>query len=174
MIIEIFKGWISSMLCIGIFVAFIQLIMPKSNLKKYIYSLIGIVTIVTVISPIVNALNNDSVQTSVEQVLNNISGDGNLVDEEGTKKLSEDNVKKEFIQSIKNDIEQKLKEKNISVTNVNIIINEENYDIDLIEVNIKKIDDSKSSLVSVSKVVDYLNEEYDIDYSKITVIEEGS
>ena len=35
--IEIFKNWIVSMLCIGIFTTIIQLIIPKTNLKKYIY-----------------------------------------------------------------------------------------------------------------------------------------
>ena len=59
MIVEIFKSWISSMLCIGIFIAFVQLMMPKTNLKKYIYSLIGIVTILTVVSPIINMFEND-------------------------------------------------------------------------------------------------------------------
>ncbi len=176
MLVDVFKNWISSLLCIGIFITFIQLIMPKANLKKYIYSLIGIVTILTVVSPIINMFKNESVETSVEEVLNNITNsngeNSNQVDEEKVKNITNENVKKEFIESIKNDITEKLKSKNITVKNVNILLNE-NYDIEKIEVNIENIDEQNSSLDSISKVVSYLNSEYDIDFSKITVIEEG-
>lgn len=174
MIIDIFKGWISSMLCVGIFVTFIQLIMPKSNLKKYIYSLIGVVTVLTVVSPVINMLKDQSVQTSVEQVLNNISGTDTDIDQSEAKKIGQDNVKKEFVESVKKDIKEKLSQKEVIVNNINIILNEETYDIELIEVNVEKIDTSVSNLDSINKVVNYLNDEYDIDYSKITVIEEGN
>ena len=45
--VDILKNWITTMLCIGIFLTFIQMIVPNTNLKKYIYSLIGVVTIIT-------------------------------------------------------------------------------------------------------------------------------
>lgn len=174
MLVDIFKNWISSLLCIGIFITFIQLIMPKANLKKYIYSLIGIVTILTVVSPVINMFKNESVETSVEEVLNNISkGEkGSQVDEEKVKDITNENVKKEFIESIKKDITGKLNSKNITVKSINILINQ-NYDIEKVEVNIENIDKENSTLDSISKVVSYLNSEYDIDFSKITVIEEG-
>lgn len=48
--IENFRDWINALLCLGIFTTLIQLIMPKNNIRKYIYSLIGIVTIVVTMS----------------------------------------------------------------------------------------------------------------------------
>ena len=52
--VDILKNWITTMLCIGIFLTFIQMIVPNTNLKKYIYSLIGVVTIITLILPAYN------------------------------------------------------------------------------------------------------------------------
>ena len=67
--IEIFKNWIVSMLCIGIFTTIIQLIIPKTNLKKYIYTLIGIVTITVIISPVIDMFKSNSMEDSVSEVL---------------------------------------------------------------------------------------------------------
>lgn len=173
MIFEIFKSWISSMLCIGIFIAFIQLMMPKTNLKKYIYSLIGIVTILTVVSPIINMFENQTVETSVKEVLFNISGNNQSTSDISKVKLTtEELVKKEFLESVKVDIKSKLIKKGVGVNDVRILISN-TYDIDKIEVYIKNIQKSSSTLDSVNKVVSYINSEYDIEYSKIIVIEEA-
>ena len=98
--IESFKLWINSMLCIGIFVLFIKLIIPNNNLKKYIYSLIGIITIVTVISPVMDLLNDDSIETSLNQVINNISENDTSIESANINKYQDLNnqaVKKGFI-----------------------------------------------------------------------------
>lgn len=171
MIFEIFKSWISSMLCIGIFIAFIQLMMPKTNLKKYIYSLIGIVTILTVVSPIINMFENETVETSVKEVLYNISGNNQNKSDTSKIKLTNDElIKKEFLNSVKEDIKTKLTKKGINVSDVRILISS-NYDIEKIEVHIKSIKESNSTIDSVNKVVSYINDEYDVEYSKIVVIE---
>ena len=66
--VQTFKIWISSLLCLGIFVAFLELIIPKSKFKKYIYALIGILTVITIISPIVNMYKSNQVNSSIDQV----------------------------------------------------------------------------------------------------------
>lgn len=172
--IEIFKNWITSMLCLGIFTTFIQLILPKTNLKKYIYSLVGIITIITVISPFINILKNPNVEEGVSQVLANITKNDNVsnIDSQKYKNDSESAVKEGFIDGVKNDIKLKLASKGVSVKNVDISVNE-NYDISKIEVYVKKLNKNTSTIASVNKVVEYINTEYDIEFSKITVIEEG-
>ena len=171
--ISIFKNWISSMLCIGIFITFIQLVIHRTNLKKYIYSLIGIVTVLTVVSPVINFFQNETVEDSVRAVLANIGDSGGQeVNSEDIQQKSEEMIKKQFIESLKKDVEDRLQEKNVSVNKINVLLSDE-YDIQKIEVNIKKVNNMGATIDNVNEVVRYINSEYDIDYSKITVIEEG-
>lgn len=171
--IENFKNWISALLCIGIFVSILELILPKSKIKKYIYVLVGIVTTITIISPGINLLKREDISRSVSSVIDNFSDNVNInsgANIEDYKKNQENIVKEEFINSFKKDIESKLTVKNIAVKEIDISI-ADNYDIQKVRVKIKKLADNE--LNQVSKVIEYINTEYDIDYSKIEVIESG-
>lgn len=170
--IEVFKNWISSMLCIGIFVTLIQLIIPKTNLKKYIYTLLGIITIITLISPIVQVMKNGTIEESVKNVLANISGDSNSSELETSKYQGsqEELVKNQFIETLKSDIENKLKEKSVIVKNTQVFL-ASNYDVEKLEISIEKIQAGKSTIESVHSIVEYIHKEYDIAYEKISVVE---
>ena len=171
--IDLFRNWISVLLCLGIFVTIIRLVIPKNNLRKYIYSLIGIITIIALVSPLIDIFKNNDMQDSIKSVLSNLDEQENVnVDTEKYSNVKEEAVKKSFIQSIKNDVKSKLEDKSIGVKSVDVFISD-NYDIEKIEINIEKIDTSKASISSVTQIVKYINEEYDIGYSKIEVIEEG-
>ncbi len=171
--IESFKNWVSALLCIGIFVSVLELILPKSKMKKYIYVLVGIVTTITIVSPGINLLKRDDIAKSVSSVIDNISesvninSDGSVEDYEKNK---ENMVKDEFIASFKKDIETKLTLKGVNVTDIYINL-AENYDVQIVRIKTKKLSDT--SLNEVSKIMEYINSEYDIDYSKIEVIESG-
>lgn len=171
--INMFKVWISSLLCLGIFVTFLELIMPNSKLRKYIYSLVGVVTIITIISPIINIYKNADVEASLNQVVGTLSSNLNADNSENIKtnyqQTQQKLVKDQFVESIKKDIETKLAAQGVNVQTVDIEL-AENYDISKIEINILKIDEN-STITSTNKVIDYVNQEYDVDYSKITVIE---
>ena len=169
--IETFRNWISALLCIGIFISILELILPKSKMKKYVYVLVGIVTTITIISPGINLLKRDDIAKSVSSVVDNFSGNVNSnIDSNNATKNQENIVKNEFIESLKKDIESKLNLKGVSVIETYISL-AENYDIQKMQIKIKKL--SESSLSEVSKVIEYINSEYDIDYSKIEVIESG-
>ena len=171
--IDLFRNWISVLLCLGIFVTIIRLVIPKNNLRKYIYSLIGIITIIALVSPLIDIFKNNDMQDSIKSVLSNLDEQENVnVDTEKYSNVKEEAVKKSFIQSIKNDVKSKLEGKSIVVKSVDVFMSD-NYDIEKIEINIEKIDTSKASISSVTQIVKYINEEYDIGYSKIEVIEEG-
>lgn len=171
--IENFKNWISALLCIGIFISILELILPKSKMKKYIYVLVGIVTTITVISPGINLLKREDISQSVSSVIDNFSDNVNInsgTNVEDYKKNQENMVKEEFINSFKKDIESKLTAKNITIKEIDIVI-ADNYDIQKVRVKIKKLEEN--GLNQVSKVIEYINTEYDINYSKIEVIESG-
>lgn len=171
--IETFRNWINMLLCLGIFTTIIQLIIPKNKLRKYIYSLIGIVTIITIVSPVINFVKNDNMEVTLKEVISNIDEGGyENIDEQKYKNISKDTIKQSFIDSLKLDITNKLEKIGIEVIKLNIFIDTE-YNIEKIEINIKKIDNKNTKISSVTEVVKYVNEEYDVDFSKIIVIEEG-
>lgn len=172
--IEIFRNWIVAMLCLGILVVIVQLVVPKTNLRKYIYSLIGIVTVITIVSPIVDVLKNGNVSDSISSVLDSISSneDTITVNSNGVQDKQNELLKVQFIDNLKSDIMFKLAHKDVEVNDINISVDDD-YNITKIEVKISKINVEKINLNSVNEVIKYINSEYDIDYSKISVIEEG-
>lgn len=172
--IEIFRNWIVAMLCLAILVIIIQLILPKTNLRKYIYTLIGIITVITIISPVVDLLKNPDIENSVLNILSNMSQDGEVisVNSDGLEDDKNELVKAQFIDNLKSDVMFKLAHKDIEVNNISIVIDND-YNITKMEIKVAKIDKQKVNISSVNEIVSYINSEYDIDYSKITVVEEG-
>lgn len=173
--IQAFKVWISSLLCLGIFVTFLELIMPNSKFKKYIYALVGIITIITIVSPIVKLYKDKNLETSINDVTkamsNDISNQNDVVSTAGTSDQQQ-LVKSQFIDSLKKDITSKLTLQGVNVDDVEIEI-DSSYNITKLNINIKKLNPNIATIDTVNKVVDYINKEYDIDYSKIFVVEKG-
>lgn len=168
--IEGIKLWINSMLCIGIFILFIKLVIPKNNLKKYIYSMIGIVTIITVISPIIKFFNNNTIEESLNQVINNISDasvSSNIENSNINKyqDLNNQAVKMGFIEKLKEDIISKLGSRDVVIKDLEVTMNNE-YEISKINIKIEKYSTSLKDSDSVAK---FIKNEYDIDIDKIKV-----
>ena len=172
--IEIFRNWIVAMLCLGILIVIVQLVIPKTNLRKYVYSLIGIVTVITIVSPIVDVLKTGNVSSSISSVLDSMSSneDTITVNSDGLQDKQNELLKVQFIENLKSDIMFKLAHKDVVVNSINISVDDD-YNVTKIELKIAKINVEKTSLNSINEVVKYINSEYDIDYSKISVIEEG-
>lgn len=172
--IEIFRNWIVAMLCLGILIVIVQLVIPKTNLRKYIYSLIGIITVITIVSPIVDVLKTGNVSSSISSVLDSMSSneDTITVNSDGLQDKQNELLKVQFIENLKSDVMFKLAHKDVVVNSINISVDDD-YNVTKIEVKIAKINVEKTNLNSVNEVVKYINSEYDIDYSKISVIEEG-
>lgn len=169
--IEIFRNWIVALLCLSILIIIIQLVIPKTNLRKYIYTLIGIITVITIISPVVDLLKKQDIKESIADVLSSFNtNDATVsVNSSDLEEKKTGLVKVQFIDSIKQDIKDKLESKNITVKSINVSV-DDNYDITKLEIKILK---SKNGIVSVNEIVKYLNNEYGIDYSKISIVEEG-
>ena len=169
--IEIFRNWIVALLCLSILIVIIQLVIPKTNLRKYIYTLIGIITVITIISPVVDLLKKQDIKESIADVLSSFNtNDATIsVNSSDLEEKKTGLVKVQFIDSIKQDIKDKLESKNITVKSINVSV-DDNYDITKLEIKILK---SKTGIVSVNEIVKYVNNEYGIDYSKISIVEEG-
>lgn len=166
--LDIFKNWINMILAVGILFTIIRIITPNTKLKKYIYSLMGIVTIIVMLNPIVNLVKNSNFKSSIKDILLNMStvetlniGYTNLSNYEDVNK---NNVKENFKQSVINDIKEKLS-KNIS--------NEFDVTIQITDAyNIEKV------IIKINgnteyDIASFINQEYDIDIDKIKIEKGG-
>lgn len=172
MIVNLIKNWVSSLLCLGIITAFLQLIIPNSKFKKYINSLIGIVMIITVLSPVIKIYNDDKLKESVEEVISTFSPTENE-DAKVVSNLNNSLVKEQFIKRLKEDAILKLKEKSIIVKYIDIQM-DELYNIQLININIEKFDEKLIDINETADIAKYIQSEYDVDISKIKVSESGN
>ncbi|MDO4283318.1 MAG: stage III sporulation protein AF [Clostridia bacterium] len=168
--IEGFKVWINSMLCIGIFVLFIKLVIPNNHLKKYIYSMIGIITIITVISPVMNFFENDTMESSLNQVISDISSNEMAISVDNSninkyQDLNNQAVKQGFIDKLSDDIKSKLENKGVSIKDVEVNLDNE-YGIEKIKIAVKKY---SQNCPDSGSVITFVKNEYDIDSSKVEV-----
>lgn len=168
--IELFKNWINTLLMLGIFITILQLVIPNTNLKKYVNSLIGIVVIVTIISPVYDIFKNGNLEENLNLVLANIDS----VKPENTVNVNDNIQNKLLVNSmqdkIKENIEEKLKNEDIVASNIRVDVSEK-YEISSIEIIFnEKLDNTKKE--KINKIVKNIKEEYEIEYSKISVLEE--
>lgn len=165
--IEGFNVWITSMIGMGILILLIQLIVPKSNLKKYIYSLIGVLSILVIVSPVLKILESDTVEQGVKQVLNEVSHMDSSYDVETNKleTLNQEAVKLSFLQKLEQDMLQKLEQKGVKVKDLEVTLDDE-YNIDKVSI---EVDSYEGEILNEVGVKDVLKTEYDIPISNINV-----
>ena len=161
--LDVFKNWISSILAIGILFTIIRIILPNSHFKKYIYSLIGIVTIIVIISPVISAVkstNFDNIKDIVLNATNIDSSDVNYTNLSNYEDVNENNVKKNFITRVENDIKEKLSSNIDKNVDVNIELTD-TYNIE--KINITLYGETSFDILS------FISEEYDIGKDKINL-----
>lgn len=165
--IEGFNVWITSMIGMGILILLIQLIVPKSNLKKYIYSLIGVLSILVIVSPVLKILESDTVEQGVKQVLNDVSNmdSNNDVKTNKLETLNQEAVKLSFLQKLEQDMLQKLEQKGVKVKDLEVTLDGE-YNIDKVSI---EVDSYEGEILNEVGVKDVLKTEYDIPISNINV-----
>lgn len=163
--IGLIKSWISMMVILGIAFTLIRMITPNTNLKKYIESIIGVVSILTILTPIISMLNNDNVTESISNSISELltvetmSKDYNEYVEKNTS-----NVISDFENRIEADIKKKIKEKINQEVIVNVKVNNA-YSIEKINVLLKKSTDFN--------IKHFISNEYDITEDKIEVSKGG-
>ena len=148
-----------------------KLFLPKNKIRKYVLSLMGVMSVIAILSPVIDVFKSGELERSIKSVISNIDATSvNNIDTKNISKSQTDTVKQSFVNSIKADITNKLKDKGITVNKIEIFMSD-NYDIEKLEINIKK-GTNGTSIDSVNTVVKYVKDEYKIEYSKIEVVEE--
>ena len=158
---NIVKGWISMILVIGIVFTLLRMIMPNTNLKKYIESVIGIVTIITIITPVLYYISNynltEKISENIEEILSRQEKTNNY---DSYSQINNEEIKKEFVEKIQEDIKVKLKNKINQEPKVKVVVNDA-YNIEKVEVKL-----NGNSSIDVRQ---YLSNEYDISTDKIEI-----
>ena len=166
--LDVFKEWISSILAIGILFTIIKIIIPNTNLKKYIYSLMGIITVIVIINPVISFFKSNDLN-SIKSILLNATNsidtkNINYTSMSNYEDVNKNNVKENFKENVESDIKEKLSESIGENVDVNIQITD-TYNIQKVNVTIYK--DTSFDIVS------FISKEYDIDGSKITIQKGG-
>ena len=158
---NIVKGWISMILVIGIVFTLLRMIMPNTNLKKYIESVIGIVTIITIITPVLYYISNynltEKISENIGEILSRQEETNNY---DSYAQINNEEIKKEFVEKIQEDIKVKLKNKINQEPKVKVVVNDA-YNIEKVEVKL-----NGNSSIDVRQ---YLSNEYDISTDKIEI-----
>ncbi len=161
--------YISTIIYICIFSVILELILPENKLRKYVGVLVSLLIILTLISPIINLLENEQVIEVISSAIDNIQGKVQI------KEYDFSNLQNKLIfSSVKEDIEDeiytKCKEKwntKFDVSKVKITLND-NYKIEDIDVYVNRLEE----VASAADIIDYISYEYGIDASAINVIKE--
>ena len=166
--LDVFKEWISSILAIGILFTIIKIIIPNTNLKKYIYSLMEIITVIVIINPVISFFKSNDLN-SIKSILLNATNsidtqNINYTSMSNYEDVNKNNVKENFKENVESDIKEKLSESIGENVDVNIQITD-TYNIQKVNVTIYK--DTSFDIVS------FISKEYDIDGSKITIQKGG-
>lgn len=168
--IEFINHWIKSVVIIFIIISIIEIIIPNSNLKRYINMFIGFLIIIVIITPFVKILdkNYDVEREIFENIIEGI--EIQKVNKDDIILTQEKQIKELYVNKIKADILETVKEMtdyDVSTLNISIYEDEINYghikDIEIVltgkkDENIKE--DNSIKVINIGQIsIDKLEEE---------------
>lgn len=165
------KEYISTIIYICIFSVILELILPDNKLKKYVNVLVAIVVILTLISPVLNFLENEDVIQTVSSAVASIKSEVNIEEieydfEDYKNKMIFNNVKSKLEEELYTSLKKEFKNL-IQISGVEIELNDE-YKIDKVIVTTGEFE----NLEVAKKIINFLKEEYNITDNIIEVAEE--
>ncbi|NLY67729.1 MAG: stage III sporulation protein AF [Tissierellia bacterium] len=198
-LIEFVSQWIKSISMIFIIVSIIELVIPNSNLKKYVNMFIGLLIIIAIITPIVNLL--DSNYDIEKEVFKNIIEGVEIqnINNEDILLAQEKQIKELYINRLRDDVYKSIKEitdYEIFAINISIYEDKVNYgnikDMEIVlkdkinenvednssikvinieEISLESLEKDKDSNLESEreKIVEHIYERYNISKNNIKV-----
>lgn len=151
------RDWTTNILIISIFISLLEIILPKSNMKRYIEMIIGLLIIIVIINPFIKLLNgNIDIEREVFASITK-SNNINYYDNNDLKEIQEKQMieiyKRKLIEDVKSLIE---KDGNYLVKQIVLdieTIDENNYGkINKISINIEKGNNNENKKEKVEKI----------------------
>lgn len=135
--IEIVKDWMGSLISISFLVILVKLIVPNSNIKKYIYSLLGIITAIVVFKPLINNSNLENILLDATKNIDFKSNSYKYTDISNYEEINNNNIKEAFKEKLESSI-IKLIQENTNNKKDNISVDVEitkEYNIEKVVIN---------------------------------------
>lgn len=124
--IEFVKNWITNIVVVIFFIAFIEILLPSSNMKKYINMILGLLIIIVLINPIIKLMSSDI--NIDREVFYNLQSYNTFKIEGESKYVENQNqqITEVYKKKIENEISDFLRtDVDYSVLDVNVSINED-------------------------------------------------
>lgn len=170
-IISFISSWLKDIVVLFILITIAELIMPKGNMKKYINLVIGLLIIVTIISPFARLLKLD---LSLDNAVMNYSKSSELesYDEEEFYNQQENQIEKVYKERISNEVTKLIEDETdyrvVNIT-VSILEDKERYgEIDKLNIYITEKDiASDANKISIMKI-ETVDLDTDLEQSSIS------
>lgn len=155
------KTWINQIILAVIITTIIEMILPNGNNKKYIKMVIGLYVLFTIIQPIITKVTGESIDISNFDYKKYFNSDVLETSSEDFENNNSKLIKQEYINNIKEDIENKIKQKGYELINCNIsVIDDENQEtygtIQSINLKLKKQtnkpEETSSNIIKIENI----------------------
>lgn len=134
--IELIKDWIINIVVAIFFVAFIEILLPTSNMKRYINMILGLLIIIVLINPIIKFMSSD---INIErEVFLNMKNHNTFGADNDSKYVEAQNsqIAEIYIKKLEKEIVDVVrKEEKYNVLKVNIVIEENSQSQDFGKIN---------------------------------------
>lgn len=153
--IDWISTWAQSIIIAVIIATIIEMILPSGSSKKYIKVVTGVYILFTIISPVITKFTGKTL--AVSDILELDSYVNEIKQKEVSQNLLAENnsssIKDIYTANLKSDIKNKLKQKGYSANNIVLTVgDDENYTLNKIELDIKKIKEDKQEANEIEAV----------------------
>lgn len=170
------RGFIEQIIYLAIVTIIIELILPKGNTKKYVYSILSLFLLLNLISPVINIIRDLDMQSIYQDVLDNISIGREQKNEDAIAVFAEyknEKITNELKEQMIKDIQNKLTNMNVEIKDIDIDLNE-TYDIEKIRIDIENLDYLGANRdKKILDIILILENEYELKSNSIIITEEA-
>ena len=170
--IDFISSWAQGLIVAVIIATIIEILLPEGNSKKFIKIVIGVFVLFQIISPVVQALGNNS-SGNLSDILQIEKYQNQLAEYENQStnlaSTNEKTTREIYLNNVKTDMTSKLEEKGYTVYSIEIETKtEESYTIEKISLNLEKANEEKEE----SKNENYQEQQEAQNVIPINTIEE--
>lgn len=162
------QEYIRTLIYVSVFSIILEVILPETNLKKYISTMIALLIVFVTISPIVNLFKSEdlleTITNTYENMEFNVDINNNFLNEEMSM-YSNKQIKYNVKRKIELDILNRYNEKGVMVNKVEVVLNDE-YLIETVNIyasDVNTVDEAK-------ELMNDLIEEYKLEKKCINII----
>lgn len=153
--IDWISTWAQSIIIAVIIATIIEMILPSGSSKKYIKVVTGVYILFTIISPVITKFTGKTLAVSdileLDSYVNEIKQ--KEVSQNLLAKNNSSSIKDIYTANLKSDIKNKLKQKGYNANNIVLTVgDDENYTLNKIELDIKKIKEDKQEVNEIEAV----------------------